>query len=309
MGVSVIIPVYNALKYLKQAVVSALEQEHTQEVILIDDGSTDGSYLYAQELAKKYNNVIEKTHPAPSNRGPAAARNLGMYLASSQYIAFLDADDYYLENRFIKAIAYLNNNPHVHAIAESIQVIPNKLVNQELLSDTIIKENLSSPLLLEKLMTSNDFFLSLDGLVIRSSIIKEIGYFDESLKRTQDSDYIWRIALLYKLHTPFLFEPVTMYRRHNKNTLRNSTNIAKNRVRFFIKWFKISFSKRLPFSVSLIQFKYFIYNKYHLTSSKGFFVKALLVLSNLPFFMYCFIKYYLLKSELDTKYKPYFLNE
>jgi glycosyltransferase involved in cell wall biosynthesis len=87
--VSIIIPCYNALPYLKETIKSALNQTYPDiEVIVIDDGSTDGSYEYVKNL--NYPNIILKRN---QRKGACAARNYGFELSHGQYIQFLDADD------------------------------------------------------------------------------------------------------------------------------------------------------------------------------------------------------------------------
>lgn len=90
--VSLIVPVYNAEKYLEKCVNSICAQTyHDIEVILIDDGSSDQSLKEAQRLSKIDNRIKVYCH---ENRGAAYTRNRGMELASGDYIQFVDADDY-----------------------------------------------------------------------------------------------------------------------------------------------------------------------------------------------------------------------
>lgn len=99
--VSVIIPVYNAEKFLEHAVESALQQPEVGEVILVDDGSIDKSFEIAQELVDEHpDRVLLFWHEGKANRGPGASRNLGLSKASCAYISFLDADDWYVSNCF-----------------------------------------------------------------------------------------------------------------------------------------------------------------------------------------------------------------
>jgi len=91
--ISIIIPVYNAEKYLEQCLNSVLHQTYTNfEAILINDGSTDSSEKICKEFADKDNRIILISGP---NRGSAEARNIGLKRASGEYIAFLDSDDWY----------------------------------------------------------------------------------------------------------------------------------------------------------------------------------------------------------------------
>src|SRR5687767_10956534 len=100
MKISVIIPVYNAEKYVTQAVESALQFEEVYEVILIEDKSPDNALEVCRQLAEKNDRVKLFQHPDKGNHGAGPTRNLGLENATGDFIAFLDADDYYLPNRF-----------------------------------------------------------------------------------------------------------------------------------------------------------------------------------------------------------------
>lgn len=89
--ISVIMPVYNCERTLRRAAESILSQTHgAMELILVDDGSTDGSREVCRDLVDSYDRV---TAIRESNKGPAAARNRGLEVARGQYIGFMDGDD------------------------------------------------------------------------------------------------------------------------------------------------------------------------------------------------------------------------
>ena len=98
--VSIIIPVYQAAKYLERCVESCLGQKGINadelEIILVDDGSTDGSSELADELERSGGNIVKVIHT--SNHGVSHARNLGIEKATGKYICFVDADDYVSES-------------------------------------------------------------------------------------------------------------------------------------------------------------------------------------------------------------------
>ena len=92
--VSIIIPVFNGERYLKETIESAISQTYAAtEIILVDDGSTDRTRQISDRFA---NNV---TYMYQSNRGTAAARNTGIAMANGNYFAFLDADDLWLPEK------------------------------------------------------------------------------------------------------------------------------------------------------------------------------------------------------------------
>lgn len=95
--VSVIVPVYNAEKYLSQCIESLLSQTYKEfELILVDDYSSDNSVAVCLDWIKKDNRI--KLHRMPQNSGPAKVRNVGMDLAEGDFYCFIDADDHVTPN-------------------------------------------------------------------------------------------------------------------------------------------------------------------------------------------------------------------
>ena len=100
--VSVILPVYNVEKYLKECLDSILNQTLQEiEVICVDDGSTDRSLEILREYEKKDKRVIVLTQ---ENKGAGAARNKGLAIAKGEYLSFLDSDDFLLPECWKKLI-------------------------------------------------------------------------------------------------------------------------------------------------------------------------------------------------------------
>lgn len=105
--VSVIIPVFNGERFLKQAIESVLIQSYPNvEIIVLDDGSTD----LTKEIATSFSKVV---YSYQENQGVAAARNKALELANGYYIAYLDSDDFMPHNKLAFQIDYLMNNPTI----------------------------------------------------------------------------------------------------------------------------------------------------------------------------------------------------
>ncbi len=102
---SVVIPAYNAQRYLTSAIRSVLAQTFTDtEIIVVDDGSTDST----AEIMESFGNRIISVHQ--QNQGPSVARNVGMKAASGEFIAFLDSDDLWMPRRLEQMIARLDGD-------------------------------------------------------------------------------------------------------------------------------------------------------------------------------------------------------
>ena len=107
--VSVIIPAYNQEKYLSEALNSACNQTYMNvEVIVVNDGSSDGTEALVREASKKYRNLI---YIYQENQGLASTRNNGIKASSGDYLAFLDSDDFWTINRLEVWVTNRNGTP------------------------------------------------------------------------------------------------------------------------------------------------------------------------------------------------------
>ena len=110
--VSVITPAFNAERYLADAVRSVLGQTRTDwELVVVDDGSTDATQAVLAAFADSRIRVVRQ-----ENRGEAGARNTGLRSAQGEYIAFLDADDLYLDSALTDVVDFLDAHPGVHVM-------------------------------------------------------------------------------------------------------------------------------------------------------------------------------------------------
>ena len=94
--ISIIVPVYNVKEYLRECLESLVNQSfENYEIIIINDGSTDGSDLICQKYKERYENI---RYYSQSNKGQSAARNLGVRKSKGEYILFVDSDDYIVKD-------------------------------------------------------------------------------------------------------------------------------------------------------------------------------------------------------------------
>lgn len=117
--VSVLMPVYNAQKYLREAIESILNQTFTDfEFIIIDDGSSD----HSQDIVKYYSDPRIRFYINEQNMGIAATLNRGLELATGEYIARMDSDDISLPERFEKQVSYMDVHQKVAVCATGIRL-------------------------------------------------------------------------------------------------------------------------------------------------------------------------------------------
>ncbi len=108
MRLSVIVPVYNVEQTLRRCVASVVGQNvGDMEIILVNDGSTDSSAAIAEDMARKYGNVILINQ---KNRGLSAARNTGIEASSGEYITFIDSDDWLMDNTYHELLCILDSH-------------------------------------------------------------------------------------------------------------------------------------------------------------------------------------------------------
>lgn len=191
--VSVIIPNYNSIKFIQETLNSVFNQTYPYiEVVVIDDGSTDGSLEYLQKL--KVNNLILKRN---KGKGACAARNYGLRLATGHYIQFLDADDVLDLEKINSQIKLLEKHP------KRVAVCNTKHFYEETSSGII-----SDPSFLYSTDDPIEFLLNLYGAnnnvhsmvaqhawLTPKCIIDKAGYWDEGLIKDQDGEYFCRVLM------------------------------------------------------------------------------------------------------------------
>lgn len=120
--ISVITPFLNARSFLKQSAMSVESQTHSNwELILIDDGSTDGSSEIARTLSERSSRVRYLEHPGHANLGKSTSRNLGIRCATGKYVCFLDADDVFLPTKLQHQLGILLAHRNVQMVYGNTQ--------------------------------------------------------------------------------------------------------------------------------------------------------------------------------------------
>lgn len=107
---SAIVPVYNAENTLKRAIDSLLIQPEINQIILVEDGSSDSSLSICKDLESSYPHISLHTHPNNENKGAPASRNLGLEYAQNDWIQFMDADDQLLSGKVGNQLKLVDNS-------------------------------------------------------------------------------------------------------------------------------------------------------------------------------------------------------
>jgi glycosyltransferase involved in cell wall biosynthesis len=193
--ISVVIPTYNRNFCIGRAIASVLRQTcAAAELIVVDDGSTDNT----RDLIASYGSAVK--YLFQPNAGVSAARNTGVRAARSDWIAFLDSDDEWLADKLRVQCTDLSNHPQ--AIAHMVDCRMDGLLGEENHSQrsifrmrNLLDEFSQHPLRQRPLcdVLTSAFFPS--AWLIKRTAIEQAGYFDTSMRTSEDTDLLSRIAL------------------------------------------------------------------------------------------------------------------
>jgi GT2 family glycosyltransferase len=228
MQISVLIPVYNAAPYVRQAVESALAQPETAEVVLVEDASPDDSLAVCQALVVEYPDRVRLfRHPSGENRGAGASRNLAIEKSRYPFIAFLDADDYYLPGRFAVTRRVFEEKPYVDGVYEAIGAVCTDVQVRERLEEVGLLHLLEELTIPSEPLEGHELFVhslgrlrghfSIIGLTIKRSLADAVGPLATHLRLHQDTDYIFRLTAKGYLAPGMLEKPIAVRRLHEAN--------------------------------------------------------------------------------------------
>ncbi|MGB3545569.1 MAG: glycosyltransferase family 2 protein, partial [Saprospiraceae bacterium] len=224
--VSVIIPVFNSVLFIEETINSVFNQTYPNlEVILIDDGSTDGSLNYLKNLNKGNVTIMQN-----SRNGACAARNYGYKLSNGHYIQFLDADDILSPNKIELQVCALENNPNSIAVCNTMHFY-----------DTIDNGVVTDWDFLYTTSNTEKFLLNLYGANGKTNMVQtsawlspkylldKVGLWDETLTKDQDGEYFCR-AVAQADQVIYVPETMNYYRKHI-----HGSNIANQRQRHAVE--------------------------------------------------------------------------
>ena len=220
MSISVVIPTFNRRALLGGAIDSVLAQEADTEVIVVDDGSTDGSIDW---LAAAYGTRLRVLRNAGS-KGPAGGRNTGMRAANGEFIAFLDSDDVFLAGHLPAALRVFDAHPEVGLVFGRAQYEQDGRVvdymgpnfDRKLAAATVQSEDG------EAIVFASDFFthllqygcwFNLSTVVLRRNLVGD--GMNESLRVSEDYEYWTRLAR--RCRFACLKRPQIRYALHEDN--------------------------------------------------------------------------------------------
>jgi glycosyltransferase involved in cell wall biosynthesis len=236
--VSVVIPAYNSARYIGKTLDSVMNQSYPElEIILVDDGSTDNT----KDVIKPYLDKIVYFFQENSG-GPASPRNVGVALATSNYISFLDSDDLMMRDKIEKEMNLFTTDPTLHLVFTNFLKIDEK-------ENTKPREHIDSKSLLwsldiesigdkmykitgkkayEELLINN--FIGTSGVIVKKEIVERIGGFDESVTKggLEDRDLWLKVA--YQGDLGYLDEIMHVYQIRKSSISRRTLEAAKSKI-------------------------------------------------------------------------------
>jgi glycosyltransferase involved in cell wall biosynthesis len=264
--VSVIIPCYNASKFLNETITSILDQTYTNiEIIIVDDGSTDN---IAQVIEGFCSKVIYKRQ---NNSGVSVARNEGYLISNGEYICFVDADDWLYPETVSEKVNLLQNNSSFGIAYGWVMVADRNLKDTgEILKGKAGKD------VIESLLNFESPIPCPSNVLFRRDTIEKVGLFDPHLSMSADFDMWLRVCLKYE--TGMINKLSVKYRIHSNNMSRNTISL-KNDMEFIIKKYEVNRTFENSMWNKTKQKLYYIVAVYYFKKFNIAFVKYL--------FLYC----------------------
>lgn len=214
--ISIQICTYNRAGLIENAIESVLRQTYTDwEILILDDNSKDNT----EEIVKKYLSdsrirYIKNEH----NLGIAKNRNKGLSLSTGKYIAVLDSDDLWIDNKKLeKQIDFIENNPEYHLVGTNFNIINSENVVLKTVRNLTKNDDIKN-----KMLIKNNFCHS-SVLFNRLTALNAKGY-DEQLDLAEDYDLYLKIGIKHKICN--LIDISTSYRIHNNQSYTNKTKLG-----------------------------------------------------------------------------------
>ena len=225
LAVSGIMPLYNKRHTVLEAIESMLAQTTLpDEIVIVDDGSTDGSGDLVEERYAKHP-LVRLVRQA--NRGVSAARNAAIRLSTCPLLAFLDADDKWLPQRIERQAAIMAAKPDCMIVLAAAILCDERLGRTWIEGDCATRETYLAEFFREERLPV------CSGVMVRRAALEQVGEFDESLCMGEDHDLWLRIML--KFGFEHLREPVVWYRCCRPQTLESVKRDFRGNDLYFAK--------------------------------------------------------------------------
>ncbi|MDZ4769543.1 MAG: glycosyltransferase family A protein [Chloroflexota bacterium] len=224
--VSVIVPVYNGARFLPDVITTVREQAYAPlEVVLIDDGSTDGGGVLMDEIAFESSDWSVRVVHQP-NLGAAGARNTGVARARGGLIKFLDVDDLLPPGSIAAQVARLSAQPDLDILSGLVQMV---LMPDARLDNPVTAT--AAPML----------SFNLGAALIRSDVIARAGGFDQTMAAAEDMDFFLRCV---EMDCTIAIAPtISLYYRRHADNMTAADTLARQQTHL-MRCFRRSLARR-----------------------------------------------------------------
>jgi len=207
--VSVVIPVYNAERFVSETIESIISQTYSSwEVVAVDDGSKDRSLEILRGFERRMPEKIRVI--SQKNSGVSMARNAGIGVSRGEYIAFLDQDDLWMPKKLEKQVPLLDSNRELGLVYSDAYIVWER-EGRTRTAFSILKPFRGR--VFERLILEN--FIVVSTAVVRKDAVDRVGAFNHKYRISEDYDLFLRIA--DQFHVDFVDEPLAKYRIHGAN--------------------------------------------------------------------------------------------
>jgi glycosyltransferase involved in cell wall biosynthesis len=222
--VSIVMTVFNHEEFVKEAIESVLSQSFKNyEFLIINDGSTDNTKQII-EIYKDYEQIKIKHI---EHVGRSKALNTGFKMAKGEYITIIDSDDIYLLDKVYKQVRYLNKHP-------KIVMVGTYAIEQDLMkNDFYINKPPTDYKEIKKLLL-NSAVLPFPTIMVRKSILEEVGFCNEKLELKIDFDLFGKIAARGNIGV--IPEELVIIRRHARTTFKYFSPEKHRRTMLRVRW-------------------------------------------------------------------------
>jgi glycosyltransferase involved in cell wall biosynthesis len=243
--ISVIVIFLNGEPFMEETIQSVLAQSYKNwELLLVDDGSTDGSTDLALRYAQTYpHKVSYLEHEDHQNKGMSATRNLGIQKAKGDYVAFLDADDIWLPETLAEQLTLLISHPKAAMVYGPIQWWsswtgdPEEARYDFIENPGVRTDSLHQPPTLLLKMIQREIAIS--GMLIRKHVIMALGGFEERFRNLyEDQVFCAKVCLNFPVYVAS--QCWYLYRQHNTSSCSIAAKARQERIarKQFLIWLK-----------------------------------------------------------------------
>lgn len=202
-------PVYNSEKHLAEAIESILRQTLADfEFVIVDDGSTDGSWTIIQDCAARDGRIRHSRHP--ENRGEASARNTGLAQAAGKYVTGMDSDDVSLPQRLEKQVAFLEDHARIGAVG-----IFDRVCHEDLTLVRARRLPTRHHVMALHLLLFTKTVMRSSPMMLRRAYLESPPWYDPAIVVCADVDLHLRLLAEKGIRYANVPEELYLYRRHD----------------------------------------------------------------------------------------------